>query len=296
MGYGLPCHVYLWGDRLIAVLDCEFEAGVGVGVYLEKLETGLYQGSPGSRLTRLSESEEEETEMIDMYLLIDKAEDQSAGSIASCINFKRVLSEIPCLAQGITLSSQHAFTGRHKYLIPKGNQWHWDPAQFQIQKEQNKYLSRDLRVQENEATYVELVINSRLGVGLVVGLRHGQPKLRFIKTMMAYTANWSEIMLSGQEDWDHANDFDQILTKDKVRLQMEAKKTNKGRPIPCQWNVNVTILDCSCGATDKTGADCTCVAEDRSFVDMERMTFECQCRRCKPTDIGSWQNDRGWAM
>lgn len=272
----LPC-IPLDENRLLAILNCEVEPGFGVGIWLEKFGSGTYRRLPGSRLAKLSEAEEEEAEMISMYLSIENVLKQCTDSSLSSMAIKSILGDSKCEIRRITLSSQQFINARPGWPIPD----HHGSELFE--KNQLRYLFHELCLHDNEAVHFALTKSGPNLVGVTAGLRQGEPKLLFVKARQLYDINWLEVMRLSEEDWDLAGDFDQmLLCSDHILFQMEAKKSQSNEQRSCKWNVVITILNCLCGAVEESGNDCICTTRGRDLRTLEGTieTNDCECDSC----------------
>lgn len=277
----LPC-MMLGKDRMVALLDCEIEPDTSVGIWLERSSDGVYRRSSGSSLAKLRQGEEEEAEILSIYLLLDDLNEQSYGRTKSCITFKSISSEMPAYIEGISLSSQRAVDVKLKLSIGDVHE------RSENARDLAAYLFRELVVTEFEAVFLKLSFGSdgtspSNFVGIAVGFRDHLPAVRFVRPFMAYDTNWQERMLSDFDDWNLTSDYDQVIVGQDTLLQVEAKKCRDETRSSCRWDVNITASKCACGPIEDTGSDCSCSFERRSYETLDLSTVDnwvCSCGKC----------------
>lgn len=245
-------------DRVIAVLDCRNDHGARLGVWLEKLGDGRYQRQPGSQLAAVTEEEEQELVLLNMFLPVETVREEIVTSATSELSVSEVQSDGMCFLNGIMISTRAGIT------MAKGNYLYDDFGDdniYTLSRDQFSYLHDELVIGEGEAACF------RLGYGrssedldwisVVFGLHKNRALIRLVDDGNEFRTQWSDDMrIDATGLWDSASDFILSSIGDFGLLRAHFKKRlSNGHP---RWALSVFIHGCSYQAMNNYAATCCC--------------------------------------
>ncbi|KAF2995853.1 hypothetical protein E8E13_003325 [Curvularia kusanoi] len=274
----LPC---IPKDKAVVtvILNCEDGSGRPVGVELRKLSNGVYVRNEETQLDYVSEKDVEEAEMARMYLSIDPVRKKYRTTDVPYdvgIGIRSILSESPYYVHDIAISNR--FTTQTRVLPYQTS--HLD-LQDRTQCHRDRFRKFRLWKGREAAGFDLMTKDGDYAVTVVVGSHRDFPKLGFFKILdpMARNRKWAEEIDTQQHGWELANDYAQMADSDHMLYQMQARQCWNKESNSQRWDVDITIIKCSC---EKEVDDCSCHAGQRSLHPFAhgQYTDDCQCDEC----------------
>jgi hypothetical protein len=249
-------------NRCIVLLDCEDESGAVVGIWLENLGNGRYQRLAGSKLVYVSKDDEEDAELLVMYLAIDSKHDDDVNDTACQLAVREVLAETDeeCWVANINFITRSTV----KVEIPSDLERSDKPYKEKV-KELSKYLFDDFVLNEGEAAIIRLNYSS---TWILVALRRGRPLIRHVPHLeYAYILQWEEISSINSGAWDLLGDCIDIIETGRVVIQVESKKQLHYKKM--QWFLVIRRFRCLCGTPGNANDREACICLEQGLVKLK---------------------------
>jgi hypothetical protein len=242
--------IAIGGDRSIALLDCQNEAGRIVGIWLENLGHSRYQRLSGSKLVTLNKDEEEDAALVEMYLVVNTGRKEITRDNSCHLVVQEILAQDECMVNGIIISTRIAAT-IVKPVFMAGLK--------ELGRDHLRYVLKELLIKDGEAASIRLIIRWDFvdyTIPIVFGLRRGRPAIRSLSHEDAFRMQWSEDMrMNTSGDWDLIGDCIQVRHS-PMAVQVESKKMHKNGDT--RWALMIKLYRCTCSSSKEAGEACTC--------------------------------------
>lgn len=264
--------VTVTSDRIVALLDCQDNEGSSVGVWLEKMSDGKYQRLPGSKLMTLKNGEEEDAELLTMFLEINRDHEENTETIPCQAFVSDVLTDGDCVVNGISVTSRDTSTRLRDIEL------HYVSVHASIrddaerrQREQMRYLLQDFKLDEGQVAGLRLQYQKHENdltryetIPIILGMRKGRPVVALASETDVFRRHWADELRSNTSgEWDLVHDFYNGTNYDTT-VQVEAKKKRVGMTgeKKMEWTIVIKVARCTCDSSSsdtRDDSECRCL-------------------------------------
>ena len=143
----LPC-LSFGSNRVVALLDCERISHGIIGTWFEKLGHGRFQRLPGAKLVTVSEMEEKDAGLVNIYLVTNNDQDEDVNDHPLRMAIGNIFTDGLCELNGIIASTRQNVRRTSMGFMPD--------SPDSRQRQQNTYLLKELSLGQGEAVYMQV--------------------------------------------------------------------------------------------------------------------------------------------